>query len=233
MPAAKSERVKVQPRRRTAAVAGIGARRVPAAARESRAPPASARAKLLDAAVHLIRAKGYSATRVEDICAAAGLSKGAFFHHFASKELCAIAAAGHFAATADAVFDEAPYARLPDPRDRVLGYIAFRKAILVGTLPEFTCLLGTMAQEAYDTHPAIRAACDRYIREHADRLETDISAAKARYAPDADWTPGSAALFTQTVLQGGFVLAKASHSAKVAADGLDHLKRYFEHLLGA
>jgi TetR/AcrR family transcriptional regulator, transcriptional repressor for nem operon len=38
--------------------------------------------KLLDVAVTVIRAKGYSAASVEDICAEAGLTKGAFFHHF-------------------------------------------------------------------------------------------------------------------------------------------------------
>src|SRR5438477_11954194 len=79
--------------------------------------------KLLDAAIHVIRSKGYSAARVEDICAKAGLTKGAFFHHFASKEACAIAAAAHFAACADAVFDAASYTFLPDPRARVLGYV--------------------------------------------------------------------------------------------------------------
>src|ERR1700687_2874558 len=121
--------------------------------------------KLLDAAVHVIRSKGYSAARVEDICAEAGLTKGAFFHHFPSKQACAIAAAAHFAAKADALFDAAPYTRLADPRDRVLGYVEFRKAILQGELPQFTCLLGTMVQETYDTQPAIRAACDRYISE--------------------------------------------------------------------
>ena len=126
-----------------------------------------------------------------------------------------------------------PIRALPDPRDRVLGYIDFRKAILQGELPQFTCLLGTMVQEAYDTHPAIRAACDRYISEHAQRLEADIAEAKALYAPEAAWTPGSAALFSQAVLQGGFVLAKAKHGPKVAADCLDHLKRYFEALLGS
>jgi TetR/AcrR family transcriptional repressor of nem operon len=187
--------------------------------------------KLLDAAVHVIRSKGYSAARVEDICAEAGLTKGAFFHHFASKEACAIAAAAHFAANADAIFDAAPYSHLPDARARVLGYVDFRKAILQGELPQFTCLLGTMVQEAYDSHPAIRAACDRYISEHAERLEADIAAAKGRHAPDATWTPGSAALYSQAVLQGAFILAKAKHGPKVAADCLDHLKRHFETLL--
>jgi TetR/AcrR family transcriptional repressor of nem operon len=187
--------------------------------------------KLLDAAVHVIRSKGYSAARVEDICAEAGLTKGGFFHHFASKEDCAIAAAAHFAANADALFDAAPYSQLPDARARVLGYVDFRKAILRGDLPQFTCLLGTMVQEAYDSHPDIRAACDRYISEHAERLCGDLAEAKARCAPDADWTPESAALYAQAVLQGAFVLAKAKHGPKVAADCLDHLKRYFETLL--
>ena len=114
--------------------------------------------KLLDAAVHVIRSKGYSAARVEDICAEAGLTKGAFFHHFASKEACAVAAAAHFAARTPTRYStRRPTTRLADPRDRVLGYVDFRKAILQGDLPQFTCLLGTMAQEAYQTHPVIRA----------------------------------------------------------------------------
>ena len=202
-------------------------------AKSGRDPAPASGGKLLDAAVQVIRSKGYSAARVEDICAEAGLTKGAFFHHFASKEACAVAAAAHFAANADALFDAAPYAKLADPRDRVLGYIDFRKAILQGALPQFTCLLGTMVQEAYESHPAIRAACDRYIGEHAERLGADIAEAKALYAPRAVWTPESLALFAQAVIQGAFVLAKAKNGPKVAADCLDHLRRYFEALFSS
>ena len=87
------------------------------------------KAKFLDAALHVIRSRGYSATRIEDVCDAAGLTKGSFFHHFDSKEDLALAAADHFAAMANRIFASAPYQELPDPLDRLLGYVDFRIAI--------------------------------------------------------------------------------------------------------
>jgi TetR/AcrR family transcriptional repressor of nem operon len=120
----------------------------------------ASKTRMLDAAVQAIRAKGYSAMTIDDVCLAAGLTKGSFFHHFKSKEALALAAAGHFAAMADSLFAQAPYRALHDPLERLLGYVDFRMAILQGRLPEFTCLLGTMVQETFESHPAIREACD-------------------------------------------------------------------------
>lgn len=186
--------------------------------------------KLLDAALHVIRAKGYTATRIEDICEAAGLTKGSFFHHFDSKEELALAAAEHWSVVSSRMFEAAPYHTHPDPRSRLLAYVDFRKALLLGELPQFTCLVGTMVQEVYDTHPLIGEACDKSIRDHAATLESDISEAMQTYAVPAGWTPRSLALYTQAVIQGAFILAKAQHSPDVAADCIDHLRRYLELL---
>ncbi len=184
--------------------------------------------KLLDAALHVIRAKGYTATRIEDVCEVAGLTKGSFFHHFEGKEDLALAAADHFAAMADGAFAAAPYQSAADPLDRLLGYVDFRIAILQGALPDFTCLLGTMVQETYQTHPAIRAACDKHISAHAAAVARDIAEAKKRYAPKAPWSAASLAVFTQAAIQGAFVLAKARHGPEIAAECLGHLRRYVE-----
>jgi TetR/AcrR family transcriptional repressor of nem operon len=186
--------------------------------------------KILDAALRVIRAKGYGATTVEDICQAAALTKGSFFHHFRSKEELALAAAAHFAAMADGLFAQAPYRALSDPLDRLIGYIDFRKAILQGRLPEFTCLLGTMVQETFETHPAIRDVCDRHISAHAAMLARDIEEAKARHAPAATFSAESLALYTQAVIQGAFILAKAKNGREIAGECLDHLRRYVEML---
>jgi len=184
--------------------------------------------RFLDAAMRVLRSKGYTATRIEDICDEAGLTKGSFFHHFETKEDLALAAADHFAAFADRAFATASYQKIGDPLDRLLGYVDFRRSILVGDLPDYTCLLGTMVQEVYDTHPAIRVACERHITAHAATLVRDIAEAKKRYASNATWKPEELALFTQAVLQGAFVLAKAKQGPEIASACLGHLRRYLE-----
>jgi TetR/AcrR family transcriptional regulator, transcriptional repressor for nem operon len=193
--------------------------------------------RLLDAALHVIRAKGYSATRVEDICEAASLTKGSFFHHFKSKEDLAVAAADYWGARTSALFAASAYndvAALPDPVDRILAYIDLRKALIQGDLPDFTCLLGTMVQEVYDTHPQIRDACSHSITSHAATLVPDIQAAMKQHAikPDIQtgFTAESLALYTQATVQGAFILAKAKHNAAIAIDCINHLHRYVELL---
>jgi TetR/AcrR family transcriptional repressor of nem operon len=191
---------------------------------------ATARHKLLDAALSVIRTKGYAATTVDELCAKAGVAKGSFFHHFKSKEAVAVAAAEYWSEMTGALFAAAPYHRHADPLDRVLGYIDFRKAILTGDVPEFTCLVGTMVQEVYETYPEIRDACDASISGHVAKVETDIAEAMKFHGIRADWTAQSLALHTQAVLQGAFILAKAKGGAEIAAASVDHLRRYIELL---
>ena len=194
--------------------------------------PLESRNRLLDAAICAIRAKGYDATTVDDVCAAAALSKGAFFHHFQSKEDLAIGAAERWGVTTGALFEAAPYHLPEDPLDRLLAYVDFRKALLRGAPQDFTCLLGSMVQETYLSRPAIRDACRAGIFGHAATLIDDIAAAKALYAPEADWSAESLALHTQAVLQGAFILAKADDGPRIAADCLDHLSRHIALLFG-
>jgi TetR/AcrR family transcriptional repressor of nem operon len=192
----------------------------------------NARDKLLDAAVCVIREKGFAATSVDDLCRHAGVTKGAFFHHFDSKQALGINAAEYWSEMTDAFFAAAPYHDHEDPLDRVLGYIDFRKSILQGGVAQFTCLAGTMVQETYGSAPAIRDACDASISGHAARIEADIEEAMQRYGVAADWTAESLALHTQAVLQGAFILAKARGGPTVAAASVDHLRRYIELLFG-
>lgn len=87
-----------------------------------------------------------------------------------------------------------------------------------------------MVQEVYDTHPALREACNRSISGHAATLVPDIEEAMRQHSIQADWTAESLALYTQATIQGAFILAKAQHSPGIAVACIDHLRRYIELL---
>ena len=189
------------------------------------------RRKLLDATLQVVRAQGYAGTSVDDICREAGVTKGSFFHHFKSKDELAVAATEHWTGVSGNLFAGAPYQAIADPRERVLAYIDFRASLIQGELPDFTCLLGTMVQETFHTHPAICEACNRGILVHALTVEQDLAVAKRQYAPKASWDPASVALFTQAAIQGSFILAKARHDPDAARQTILHLRNYVASLL--
>jgi TetR/AcrR family transcriptional regulator, transcriptional repressor for nem operon len=191
------------------------------------------KAALLDAALSVFRIKGYTGTRVEDICEAAELTKGSFFHHFKSKEDLAIPAAEHWISVTSPAFVSAAYRTLPDPLERLLAYIDFRKSLLKGDLPEYTCFAGTLIQEVYATHPAVRDACEKSITGHAALLVADIEEAMRLYGVNRSFSAESLALYTQAVIQGAFILAKATQGSAVAVDCVDHLRRYIKMLFAA
>ncbi len=192
-----------------------------------------ARTRLLEAARDVIRAQGFCATRVDDLCKTAGVTKGAFFHHFESKDALGVAAAAYWAETTNTLFAGAPYHDHDDPLDRILAYVEFRRTLIDGTIAEWTCLVGTLAQEVHETHPEIREACAASIFGHADTLVPDIEAAIAARNMRPDWSAQSLARHTQAVLQGAFILAKASGDRDLALESVDHLKRYIMGLFSA
>lgn len=186
--------------------------------------------RLLDAAVEVIRTKGLNATTVDELCAAAGVTKGAFFHHFATKEALAVAAAEHWSETTGALFAAASYHDGPDAIHRILGYLDLRAHLISGAPAEYTCLVGTMAQEAFETSPDVRAACAASIFGHAATLEADFAEALTACSLGPEITATSLARYTQTVLQGAFVLSKAANDPAIVIDSIDHLRRYLQFL---
>lgn len=195
-----------------------------------RASRGSSRAALLDAALLLVRKYGWTATTVDQLCDAAQVTKGAFFHHFATKEALGVAAAQHWSEVTGSVFANAEYHRLADPLARVLAYLDLRSRMAQGPLEAFTCFAGTTTQEMFATSEPIRLAASESIFGHAQTLIADFNAAIEQHPPRSAVTAENLAVYTQTVLQGGFVLSKAQGNAVPLLDAIAHLKRYLKLL---
>lgn len=196
-----------------------------------RVPRGEARARLIEAARSLVRHKGFAATSVDDLCAAAGVTKGAFFHHFASKEALGVALVDDWTAMTGAMFAAHPYNLKADPLERVFAYLDLRRELLAQPLPEFTCVAGTTVQETYESSPAIREAAERSIRSGFAHVLPHLQAALEQH-PVPGVTAESLAQQFQVATQGGIILAKALNDPAPAHAAFDHLERYLRLLFG-
>ena len=189
--------------------------------------------KLVDAGVNLMRNRGFNATTVDDICAAAGVTKGGFFHYFKSKEDLAKAAVIRFHELKSKQFAEAPFRRLADPLDRVFGLLDFAKEASGGAKGLTKgCLIGMFAQELSFTNPELRLVCEDRFARIAKDFETDLVEAKVRYAPRAAFDPKRLAMLYVSIVQGSLMLAKASASNRVLVENLEQFRAYLQFLFG-
>ncbi len=197
----------------------------------TRVPRGEARARLIEAARSLVRHKGFAATSVDDLCTAAGVTKGAFFHHFPSKEALGVALIDDWTVTTGAMFAGHPYNSLPDPLDRVFAYLDLRRAILGQPIPEFSCVAGTSVQEVFETSQPMREAAARSILSGFHHVQAHLAEALAAH-PVPGVTAEGLALQFQVAVQGGIILAKALNDPAPAREAFDHLERYLRLVFG-
>ena len=95
------------------------------------------RARLLQAAQKKFSENGYEAASVDEICAEAGVSKGAFYHHFPSKQAVFLALFEDWLATVDAGLEAARKPAVPETLTSMARMLPFIFSQADGRLPMF------------------------------------------------------------------------------------------------
>ena len=195
-----------------------------------RHPDPPARRKLVASATRLMLARGYAGTSVDEVCAAASVTKGSFFHYFRTKEDLGSAVLDlYLARVLDAM--EALRSAEPDPLRRVTVSLEFlADAAEHGPLRD-GCILGGFAQDLSATHPAIRSRCAHHFDDWIARIERDIAeAAAGRRGPPVD--ARSLAEHIVASFEGAIILAKASGDPAVVRRALHHAREHMAHSIG-
>lgn len=109
-------------------------------------PAPARRDEILNVAQHLFASHGYDATSVNQIIVAVGVSKGAFYHHFESKEDLVEALACRYARQMAALTEEA----LADPT--------------LDAFSKLTGFLGTMRRHKIESAAELRATFEPMFR---------------------------------------------------------------------
>ena len=189
--------------------------------------------KLVDAGVDLMRARGYNATTVDDICAAAGVTKGGFFHYFKSKDDIARASVTHFYEERAKDYEAAPFRKLADPLDRVFGRLDYVKESSCGKSHVTKgCLIGVFAQELAFANPEIRDLCQNFSTRMVRDFSHDLAEAKAAHAPDAKFDPKTVAQLYVAIVQGSLMLAKIADSNDIMRENIEQFRAHLKILFG-
>jgi len=156
--------------------------------------------RILGVAARAIRRSGYAGTGVADIMKEAGLTHGAFYSHFASREAMLAEAAGVACGESAANAVELAAGTPPDKAlDTMLT--AYLSKEHVAQL-ERGCPLAALGSETSRQTPEVRRVVTRHIKAMVDLLARQSS----------DWgQPGAheRALVTLSTLVGAVVLARA------------------------
>jgi AcrR family transcriptional regulator len=123
------------------------------------------RQELLDIALKLFATRGYDETSVNDVIEAAGLSKGAFYHHFSSKEdlmkALAIRYAEDAAARARGVLED----RSLDCFERLSRFLSRMRDTKAAATPEtYAAFAPLFNHENIDLYERTRLAVNEVVR---------------------------------------------------------------------
>ena len=191
-----------------------------------------AREKLLEAAQHLMLTQGFAATTIDEICAAAKLTKGSLFYYFKSKEHLGKSLLEHFCCASMQRMQECHCSQNDpiDPLERVYRYVDFMIKTSKDAVSGKGCLIGAFAQELSDTHPQIRLMCADGFDAWTKIFEHDLKEAKSKYAPRASFDVKSLAQHFIAIVEGSQILAKAKQDKKIIEKNLQHFKGYMRSL---
>lgn len=195
---------------------------------------AETRERILAAAEPLILQQGFTGTSIEDILKVTGLTKGAFFHHFAGKGELARALVeryarndyelfARFAAEAEAVTDE--------PLDQTLHFLKLFEDFIEG-LPEpiAGCVFAAYTYESLQFEPSIHAFIAQSFRRWSAIYEKKFEAVLARYRPAKPATARELADSIMAIIEGGFVLSRSFNDPLIVARMSRQFRQYLELL---
>lgn len=184
---------------------------LPARTRTERNPDAT-RARILSAAFDAMYRNGYQGTRLGEIIATTGLTKGALYHHFPNKQ-----ALGY--AVVDEIIREMlldvwvrPLRASDDPYATLIDTIGALSGRVGEQLSSLGCPLNNLAQEMSPLDEGFRTRLDAVYREWQDALEFALNHARQDETIRQDVDTAVVATFIIASLEGCIGMSKNAQS---------------------
>lgn len=182
------------------------------------------RERILDSTAALLLDRGYGATSIEEVCKAAGVTKGGLFYHFDSKEQLTSAAIERFFAGLVAAGESKRSGDDSAAVDALDAYTASLPVLIEGPLLTKGCLLGAMAMQTTESHPEVHSSAKAALGEWRGALVTLFEAAAKECRVKAD--AGELADGLLAAVEGGLLLDRSGVSSGAAVAAVNHFRNY-------
>lgn len=189
-------------------------------------PRPSVRPQLVEAALDQFHTRGFHNCSVDDITRAAGVPKGSFYNHFASKDALAVEALRQYQQRS--VWRTSDDADLP-PLTRLRNRFEFMRDTLVKRGYTGGCLIGNMGNELADLNPDVRAEVQASLAYRSNATTELLSAAQDRGELAAHLDPAVLGPFLTNAWEGVVTRTKVCKSAQA----MDEFFAVLDQLFGA
>ena len=175
----------------------------------------NAKQQLLDSAVELMHARGYSEVGVQELCEQAGVKKGSFYHFFPSKHDLMLAAMEQQWEQVRVCMLERVFAKDITPLKRIEHYFdavyEMQRVVKAATGQVFGCHFGNLVCEMGAQDEPIRLKLAQIFRSSSDYIEEALrDAVMAGELTNINPKAGAQAMLAYT--QGLILLAKAENN---------------------
>ncbi len=195
---------------------------------------AATREKILDAAQELILERGYVGMTVEHVLDRVGITKGAFFHHFKTKDDLAKALLRRFADKDARIYSETRERAeklSDDPLQQMLIFIRLFEEMFESLREPYPgCLFASYIYELQQFDDETRGLIEESFRKWRELLKEKFEAIARKYPPRAKIEAASLADAFTVVLEGAFITGKAMNEPAVISEQLRHFRNYVELL---
>lgn len=190
------------------------------------------RQRILDAAHDLVLDKGYAATSIDEILAASGVTKGAFFHHFASKDGMADALYQQYVSGEERTFEET-FGRAErlssDPLQQVLITIGlFEELFAPLEKPHPGCLMASFVYQNDLMTPQRKVQSAEVFLMWREAIAGKLREAEKLHPPRVPLDHNAVADMLQVAFEGGFIMAKVLDDGGLIVRYLRVVRSYIE-----
>lgn len=189
------------------------------------------RTALLDAAEGLVLEQGFAATSIDRLIERVGVTKGAFFHHFASKSDLAHALVERYAERERSMVDglvARAEAMTGDPLQQVLIMVGLMRELLVAPNPG--CLFASYCYEQQLFDDATLDIARGSVRRWRDVVGSKLREAVRLRPPAVSVEPEQLADMLNALVEGAFIQSRIMSEPQAVAEQLGHFRNYLELL---